>query len=258
MSLAALFALVLTAAAPPDLPPPLSPDKLPAPPVPEQAVLPRTAGTTHLSIYYGPLADTPENCGRKAVAAVAKQDGFRFAEVGSDNIITGYTNSCRLAVVVTPGGDGAFFYVLAAGRAGDAEPTAKAIRDRIQSIALDPKTPKTIGTKDAELENKLLPLAWHIETRPLDPICGYFGPAAMLALGKRGYQTVPHGPDKIQGLKGGGHPIAGADQQTFAGMIGGVKGIAVNFIVVSTGTDAGAAARDAKGVCTALVKMLYE
>lgn len=256
--LAALFALTLTltAAASPDLPPPLSPDKLPAPPVPAAAV--PAAGAPQLSVFFGPLPDMPENAVRKAVAAVAKQDGFRFVEIGPDNTATGYTATCRLAVVVMPGGDGAFFYVLAVGRAGDVELTAKAIRDRIQSIALDPKTPKTVGTKDAGLEKKLLSLAWHIETRPWDAICQHLVPAATLALAKRGYQVVPQNPAMVQGGKAAGNPLAGVGQLTFAGMAGGVKGISVNFLVASTGPDAEAAARDAKAVCTAIVKMLYE
>lgn len=257
MSLAALFALTLAAAAPPDLPPPLSPDKLPAPPVPAPVAPSFGAGVPQVSVCFGPLADTPENAVRKAVAAVAKQDGFRFAEVGPDNTVTGYTATCRLAVVVMPGGDGVFFYVLAATRAGDAERTAQAIRDRIQSIAHDPKTPKTVGVKDAGLEKKLLPLAWHIETRPLDPICQHFAPAATLALAKRGYQVVPQHPAMVLGQKPAIRPT-GAGELTIAGMAGGVKGISVNFVVASTGTDAEAAARDAKAVCTAIVKLLYE
>ena len=256
--LAALFALTLAAAAPSDLPPPLSPEKLPAPPVAAPAVPPVGAGAPDLGVFFDPLAGTPENAVRKAVAAVAKQDGFRFAEVGADNTITGYTSTCRLAVVVMPAGDGVFFYVLAAGRAGDVERTAQAIRDRVQSIARDPKTPKTMGTKDPELEKKLLPLAWHIETRPLDPICQHVAPAATLALAKRGYQPAVKGPFFVQGIKGLSNPLNGADQLTVAGMAGGVKGISFNFVVASTGTDAAAAARDAKAVCTAIVKMLYE
>lgn len=238
MMTAAVLALCL--AAPSSGPGPTAPAK-PTPPA---------ARSIHVSTAYGPLADPVEDCTRKALAAVAAEEGFRFAEVGKDGSVTGYTDAWRVAVVVKPGVDGAFFYVLAAGRGGDADRVADRIRNRVQAVKAGAKG-TTAGTRDAEVEKGLPPLAWHVETRLVSDLCRYFLPVAGLTLEKRGYRPTAANPYQLSAVREG-RGVA------LALMAGGVQGVSINFLVAGTGEDSDAVGKDVKALGTAILKALFE
>ncbi|MDB5312043.1 MAG: hypothetical protein JWO38_6245 [Gemmataceae bacterium] len=255
-----LAALTLTgpvpaAPVPPGPSPPLSPASLPAP-VPPTPAAPPAGVNISWNLEFGHISGTPDECRLKAVAAIAAQDRFRFAEIGPDGAVWGYTDTCRIKViaVVTPPHDGAVMYVMVVSREPGAERVGLAVHDHLMKAPRDPKTPERAGTRAPDVEKNLLHIAWHLEARAVNRLSRHFGSAAELVLDKRGYtaRPTPASPT-ISGAFGGreGH-------FTLAVATPGVPGISTNVLVASVGVDGEAAAREAKTVCTAILKILFD
>ena len=239
---------VMMVVAPQDVP--LSPAKLSPPPMPA----PTAVGSgVQIGVSYGPINATLEVCREKALAAVASQPGFQFAEVNAANQIEGYLKTCRIAVLVEPAAEGSFVYVLASSRVGDSEFVARGIRDRIDSAPADPKKAKRAGTPDAALEKTLMPLVWHLESRAVSDLCRHYVPVAALVFEKRGFKLHPPAPHAFTAEKL-------SKQLSCVCVAGGVKGASINAVYASTGPDLDPvkAAQELKDISAAIGKIVFE
>lgn len=160
--------LVLAAALIPPAPPgPLSPADLPPPPAAKPVEYTTPPPGIDLAIQCREVAGPAEDLPARAVAAVAALPGFRFAEVGPDGVVRGYTGTVRLAVVVPERAGAA--YVVAVGRGSDGKPAdraAEAVTGRLGKPVTGPKPPTRAGAPDPAIDDTLPPLAVRHEARP--------------------------------------------------------------------------------------------
>ena len=109
----ALFALLIVSAQP-EVPGPLSPASLPPP---------STPATADPKINFGcdsGLVDVHmEHCRERALAAVAAQPGFRYAQINTTG--QGYTDTCRFVVLMDLVGEATYAFMAAVSLSLDAD-----------------------------------------------------------------------------------------------------------------------------------------
>jgi hypothetical protein len=183
---AALF-VALLASTQPEPKGPISPANLPPPPMPAPKSNP-----AQISVYWeSNWFDAPlSECRRRALAAVAEQTGFRYAEISPDGHIVGYTDKCRLMVLLDPGVSGINYYIFAATRFSEMESTARDIGLRFRSSEWTPIDGRSAGNPDAELDWTLLPIFYHIVSLPNSHLMEHYFPVMNLMFTKRGYEKV--------------------------------------------------------------------
>ena len=106
-ALIAMFAL----AASQDAPAPLSPASLTPPPKPAAQI---NRPGVFFFLHSDWVRATVEDCRHQALAAVAAQEGFRYAEITAEGQVAGYTDTCRILVLMEPGTRGTFAFVTVA------------------------------------------------------------------------------------------------------------------------------------------------
>ena len=166
---------------------PISPASLPPPPTP---VLGPLGNCVTFDVWAQSGKGSLESCRAKALAAVAAQQGFRFAEITGTGLIAGYTNTARIVVYVASARDEPAIFVLVANRHREGKGMAAKIGDRISWADYDSKQRTCMGTPDPELDCKLLPIHLHIEAHSNSMILyrNYMN-AASLNLEKQGFET---------------------------------------------------------------------
>lgn len=264
-----LTSLVLAVAAmvPPPAPPaPLSPANLPPPPgvmpPPAPPDPPADRDTRDISFAVkvlavpGPAADVPA----KAVAAIAALPGFRFAEVGPDGTARGYTDTCRVAVVVVPDTPSVSAYVVAAGYktagdAGVADRPAGAVRDHLAKPPADAKPAARAGSADPPA-GRVPALAVHLGLRPHATHRRHLGPLIEFALARRGYpeaRSTAVADEAVMslGTRAGRPPVVLIAE--FARCPSTTR-----FLALSAGPDEAGAAAEARAAGELLVRLLYD
>ena len=192
MLTAALLAAILVSAQP-EIQGPLSPASLPPPP--EKVRGPLGSGIC-MSATTESIIGSLEGCRAIAMSALASEKGFCFAEMSGAAVVLGYTKTCRIAIYVTIANiDEPYLVVCAACRSELADPlycqdVATSIARRVKSWAESvPKNRSRIGTRDLDLEKKLLPTDIHVETLPRTKLNKHYFRAALLLFEKRGFKS---------------------------------------------------------------------
>ena len=256
MLTAALFALSLAVAAPPETPQPtlpLSPASLPPPPPPK--VDPATATfNINFSLKFGEAGGKIDECLLKSLGVISGLEAFQFGEI-TEGAILGYTDTRRVAILAVPRRENCAIYVMSVSTNQECDQFGEGIITRIEKAVLDPAKPKQAGKRNLDLEKKLPPLTWHIETKPALKLTQHFSGVAGVVLEKNGYsaQVLPPRGDinAAMGFKDGAKK-----QMALVSMLEGVNGISKNYLIFCTGTEA--AIRDAKTLSTAILKIMYE
>lgn len=207
---AALFAALFVTAQPVPMGP-ISPASLPPPPMP---VLGPLGKFVIFDLWAYPGKGTLESCRAKALAAVAAQQGFRFAEITGLGYIAGYTNTARILVYVASANDAPMLFVLVASRNCEDKGLATKIGNRISWAESDSKRSTCMGalcdpdlvtlewaesdskrsicmgTPDPELDRKLLPINLYIETHSKTTnLYRHYVNAASLYVEKQGFEA---------------------------------------------------------------------
>lgn len=262
-----MAALTFASGEPPILPEPIAPPKpvnLPTETL-EKPVPLSSKSTPSLGVQIAHLKGSEEGCIRKSFTTLANQTGIRFLELKPGNVLSGYTDIYKLAVLITAvQQDECVVVVLATSwkndRPGD---LAKKIGDQLERAPQETKSVKRVGTRDLELEQKLPALLWRLETcKPnhLTSNLRHFGNAAALFMEKYGYERVmPFPPDDgatsvcTMGTK---REMA----KTVAAIlmeVGG-KGESVYFLVFGASPNEEALGKEVNNLLTDLLKWFYE
>lgn len=197
-----MAALTFASGEPPILPEPIVPPK-PAnlkTETFEKAAPLSGKSTPHISSKIAHVKGSEQDCIRKSFATLSSQVGFRFAELKPEKAISGYTDTHRVVVLITPAQDECVVVVLLAGWDDKGFDLVKRIADQLEIASQETKSVKSLGRRDQELEKTLPALLWHLETHKPNHLTRnfrHFGNTAALFMEKYGYEKViPIPPDE--------------------------------------------------------------